>query len=76
MNQHMFGNRYILNPVRYAPWILEESSFAHIWSNKLVTVVDLYLNFNQNKYKEDPEVNSLHVLQPDLRKANDHFSNP
>ena len=48
MNQHIFGKRYILNPATNKPWILEESLFAHIWSNKLVTIADLYFNFNQN----------------------------
>ena len=74
MNQHIVGSRYILNPATNKPWILEESLLAHIWTHKLVTIDDLYFNFDQKKYMEDSEVTSL--LQPEFRLANEHFSTP
>ena len=30
MNQHLFGNRHIINPHTNNPWILKDSLFAHI----------------------------------------------
>ena len=39
---------------------------------RLTTIADLYINFNQNKYKLDPCVPYLH--QPDLTEASAYFS--
>ena len=51
MKQHVFGSRYILNPVTNEPWILAASSFAHIWSNTPVTIADLYYLIKLNTGK-------------------------
>ena len=44
MNEHLFGDRHIINPHTNNPLILNDSLFAHIYNvkEKLVTVADIY----------------------------------
>ena len=47
-------------------------SRAMIIDYRVTTIADLYINFNQNKYKLDPCVPYLH--HPDLIQASAYFS--
>ena len=68
MNQHLFGNRHILNPITNQPWDRPHSPFACITPFQMTKVADLYYSFDQVKHKRDPEVRA--VRSPDLALAN------
>ena len=72
MNQHLFGNRFIINPTTNQPWDRSQSSFSQTTVFQITTVADLYFTFNQREYKRDPVVRQ--VVPPDLALANIIFS--
>ena len=72
MNQHLFGNSHIIDPDTRLPWNKQRSIFKVIPDTRLLTIADLYINFKHLDYKLNPCVHP--ILQPDLRKANAHFS--
>ena len=72
MNQHLFGNSHIIDPDTRLPWNKQRSIFKVIPDTRLLTIADLYINFKHLDYKLNPCVHLL--LQPNLRKANAHFS--
>ena len=72
MNQHLFEDRYILNPLTNCPWDRSQSPFASITPHRMTTIADLYSTFNQNRYRGDPEVRE--VRAPDLALANVVFT--
>ena len=72
MNQHLFGNRYIIDPSTNQPWDRAQSPFFQTTPFQISTVADLYFSFDQNKYKRDRVVRQ--VRPPDLAIANIMFS--
>ena len=72
MNQHLFGNRFIINPTTNQPWDRLQSSISQTTSFQITTVADLYYTFDQREYKRDPVVRQ--VRPPDLTLANIIFS--
>ena len=74
MNQPIFGNMRVINTLTNKPWVRKDSPFSVIPTNKLITVADLYFNFDMQKYRVDPQVNLLE--DPDFTLANQHFSTP
>ena len=72
MNQHLFGNSHIIDPDTRLPWNKQRSIFKVIPDTRLLTIADLYINCKHLDYKLNPCVHLL--LQPNLRKANAHFS--
>ena len=72
MNQHLLGNRFIINPTTNQPWDRFQSSFSQTTSFQITTVADLYYTFDQREYKRDPVVRQ--VRPPDLTLANIIFS--
>ena len=72
MNQHIFGNRHIINPTTRYPWDRAQTPFSTISPYRMTTIADLYFTFNQNNYKRDPEV--LALIIPDPANANLAFS--
>ena len=72
MNQHIFGNRHILNPTTGGPWDRAQTPFSTITPYRMTIIADLYFTFDQNRYKRDPQVDA--VVPLDLANANRTFS--
>ena len=61
MNQPVFQNKNITDPENGKPWTRGETRgiFPSVTKSKLYRVADLFIDFNINNYRLDPQIDSL-----------------
>ena len=74
MNQPVFQNKNITNPQNGKSW--NRGTFPSVTKSKLYRVADLFVDFNINTYRLDPQVDSLQHPLNNSHLLNRHFSTP
>jgi len=74
MNQPIFLNRHIINPLNGKPWT--RATFPNVTKSKLYRVSDLFSDFNVNDYRLDPQIDLLQHPRTNAHTLNSQFSTP